>query len=142
LKITRNSSAIPAYFQLRLARILKELSQKHIRQESLDASLHWPNMENRLGLQELRVPCGRFGAGRPAWRNQRSCKIRSRKSTVVHLRGMVDTGVHPDLCSQKLQDRRKLSRERVRQLEARAKAKLRAHIAATYGKDAIATLLG
>jgi len=34
LKITRNSSAIPAYFQLRLARILKELSQKHIRQQS------------------------------------------------------------------------------------------------------------
>ena len=35
LKIPRNSPAIPHNFQLRLARILKELSQKHIRQQAL-----------------------------------------------------------------------------------------------------------
>ena len=48
MKITRNSSAIPAYFQLRLARILKELSQKHIRQQSLET------LQDRL-VKELRL---------------------------------------------------------------------------------------
>jgi len=50
LKITRNSSAIPAYFQLRLARILKELSQKHIRQQS-------PNkLGNQRNMKKILIP--------------------------------------------------------------------------------------